>query len=378
MRVDTTSQAKIDGPRAARPHELAPVVDCANAVMRQEAGQPLTWGHSWPHVYAPDNLENVRLIKVDHQVVSSMAIFVSEVRVGGATLRVGGINGVATLPAFRRRGFASLLLQDCHAKLLADGCDVGLLSTGIDNWYRRLGWENGARQWAFPVDRGTVDYLPTLPAEVTVCVVADDPADHAAVHALHAPGPFAVRRSVELTGVLIHRPARRAFLAWRGGQAVAYVVWDRHAIIEYGGDASVVAGLIRYVFAEHDDPDRPTSGRGGPLGAQALPLPPRLMVRTPPVADAVTAILTALGLPCEERHMGMLRILNATSLLAKVAPGIEVVAEDEERLELADGAERITMGRGALVKLIFGPERVANFGGGKLPVPFYVAPLDRV
>ncbi len=378
MQVDTDPREKIDGPRAARPHELGQVIDCCNAVLRQEAGRPLSWGHFWPHVYAPDNRENVRLIKVNRQVVSSMAIFVADARAGapGAhpTLRVGGICGVTTLTEYRRRGFAGQLLQDCHAKMLADGCDVGLLSTGIDNWYRRFGWENGCLQWAFPVDRFTAGYLPALPPDATVDVVDDDPADLAALLDLYAAGTFVVQRSVELTGILLQRPNWRAFLARRGGQVIAYVVQNVDWIIEYGGEAAAVAGLIRHVFAERDDPNRPTSGRD----PQAMPLPPRLMVRTPPAADSFTAILTGLGLPCQSTHMGMLRIINARQLLAKVAPWLTVVEESEEQLVLADGREQLTIGRGALVKLIFGPERVAAFGGDRLPVPFYIPPLDRV
>ena len=123
-------------------------------------------------------------------------------------------------------------------------------------------------------------------------------------------------------------------MAWR----------DRPTIIEYGGDATVVAGLIRYVFEDHLDPDRPTSGRD----TQAMPLSPRLMVQTPPVEDPVSTMLTELGVPREESHMGMLRIVNAAQLLAKVAPGIEVVAEREESLDLSDGQTRLTIGRGRI------------------------------
>jgi predicted acetyltransferase len=338
--------------------------------MRQEAGRPLTWGHSWPHVYAPDNRENVRLIKVNHQVVSTIAIFVAEARAGDVTLRVGGICGVATLAEYRRRGFAGRLLQDCHAKMRADGCDVGLLSTGIDDWYRRFGWENGCLQWAFPVDRGNVDLLPCLPPDVTVSEVDDDPAELSALLDLYAAGTFVVQRSVALMAMLLQRPGRRALLAWRGGQPVAYVALNSFWVVEYGGEAEIVAGLIRRAFADRDDPQRSTSARDSQT--------PRLMVRTPPAEDDVTARLTALGLPCQSSHMGMLHVIHAGQLLAKVAPAISVVAESEDRLTLTDGREQLTLDRGTLVKLIFGPERVAAFGDDRLPVPFYVPPLDRV
>ena len=241
----------LDGPRACGEYELAQVLDVGNIVMRILAGRPANWGHSWPHVCCASNIENVRLIKVENQVVSSMAIFMTEVRAGDLTLKVGGINGVATLPEFRRHGLAGLLLEDCHAKMLSDGCDIGLLNTNICDWYRRFEWENGSTERVYRLDRGSIVYLPELKG-VDIEEGVEEHLDE--IITLHEGESCGARRERELYRILLSRPRYRTFLARRDGDTIAYAVVARGRIVECGGEAETVAGLIREVFARLDDP----------------------------------------------------------------------------------------------------------------------------
>jgi hypothetical protein len=41
---------------------------------------------------------------------------------------------------------------------------MGWLGTGINDWYRRLGWENAGCAWTFTLDRATIELLPPLEA----------------------------------------------------------------------------------------------------------------------------------------------------------------------------------------------------------------------
>ncbi|MEZ4860387.1 MAG: GNAT family N-acetyltransferase [Caldilineaceae bacterium] len=369
----------IDGPRACRPYELAPTLDVGTAVMRLEQGADPNWGHSWPHIYTPDNLANVRIIKVDEQVVSSMAILPTTVQAQTAqgeavTLTVGGINGVATLPAFRRRGFGGQLLQDCHAKMMADGCDIALLSTGIDNWYRRFGWENGGQQWSYTLDRRSCTYLPPLDSAVTVEVVATATAALDEIAALHSQEALGARRRRDLYPSLLFRLEGRLYCARQAGRLLAYVVVRNQQILEYGGATEPVAGLIRTVFTHLDDRSRPTSGRD----AGGEPRRVRLTIHTPPRRTGLSQLLNEVGLPYSRTYLGMIRVINLPQLLRKVAPQCVVSEESEEQVVLTDGATQQRLTRGDLVKWLFGPERFPALTIPGLPLTFYQWPLDWV
>ena len=360
----------LDGPRGCREYELAQVLDVGNVVMRILAGRPANWGHSWPHVYCASNIDNVRLIKVEYQVVSSMAIFTTEVRVGALTLKVGGINGVATLPEFRRHGLAGLLLEDCHAKMLSDGCDIGLLNTAIYDWYRRFDWENGSTEKVYYLDRGSIGYLPQL-KDVDIAEGVEEHIDD--VIALHEGESYAARRERGLYPILLSRPHYRTYLARRDGDTIAYAVVARGRIVEYGGEAETVAGLIREVFARLDDPNVSTST----VDDCREPLTGHLQVTASPSGNGLGDYLGEFRIPHQLAYLGMIRIINPAQLINKIAPRI-TVEEEGDKVILDDEGERLQMDRRGLVKLLFGPERVTSFADDILPFPFYQWPADKI
>jgi len=363
----------VDGPRACTDYELPPVLDLVNLVFRVEAGRPPTFGRDWAQIYRPANLENVRVLFLNHQPVSSIAIFPSTVRAGAYELRVGGINGVATHPDFRRRGLAGTVLRDVHQRLLDDGCDVGLLSTGIVDWYRRFGWEHGALERSFTLDRTTVRYLPPL---VDAEIVAGVDAHLDAMRLLHEREPSRAERSPELTRLLFCRPRVTGYVARRSGQVVAYALVARDRVVECGGAGEDVAGLVAEIFHRLDDPAASTSTRDRTRPGTGPTL--HLQVTSPPRDEGFGSLLERIGLPAEHHYLGMLRVVNARQLLGKLAPRLVVERDDETDLTLRDGSARLTLSRRDLVKLCFGPERVFAFARDVLPVPFYQYALDRV
>lgn len=375
----TLASEHIDGPRACRPYELAPTLDVGTAVMRLERDVPPTWGHSWPHVYCPENLDNIRIIKVNDQVVSSMGIFTTSVRAYTAqaaeiTLTVGGINGVATLSPFRRRGLAGQLLQDCHAKMRADGCDIALLSTGIDNWYRRFGWENGAQQWTFTIDRGSSSYLPPLDEALVMAEVTTTMSALSEVGTLHRAASLGSQRRAELDTLLFTRLGSRIFVARQDSRIMAYVVVRDNQVLEHGGPPATIAGLVRTLFEGTDDPALSTSGRN----ENDVPWTLRMTIHTPPVDDGMSHFLYNLGVPHSRTYLGMIRIINAQQLLHKIAPRFVFQEETEEEILVRDGTSQHQIDRREMVKWLFGPERLPSFADAGLPVTFYQWPLDWV
>lgn len=379
MMNDASATEQIDGPRACSLYELAPALDVGTAVMRLEQNMPPTWGHSWPHVYCSENLENIRIIKANHQVVSSMAIFTTMVRAQSAaaeavTLTVGGINGVATLPSFRRRGFARQLLRDCHAKMEVDGCDIALLSTGIDNWYRRFGWERGATQWTFTIDRGSYRYLPALGGAMQVDEATTSMSALAEVRVLHKKELLGAQRRSEIDPLLLTRLGSRVVIARQNARLLAYIVLRNNQILEHGGTSEVAAGLVRAVFEREDDSTRSTSGRDDSGAASTL----HMTIYTAPVNLGLGSLLSRLGFPLNRSYLGMIRIINAKQLLQKVAPHLIVEENNEEEVVVRDRSNRYRIDRREMVKWLFGPERNDIIPGDVLPVTFYQWPLDWV
>ncbi|MEM7125360.1 MAG: GNAT family N-acetyltransferase [Chloroflexota bacterium] len=373
----------IDGPRACDSFELGPAMDVGTDVMRISRGRPPTWGRSWPHIFCEENRENIRIIKVNHQVVSTMAIFPTEVQAGtvqgeSIELVVGGISGVATYPEFRRRGFASQLMHDCQAKMRTDGCDIALLSTGIDNWYRGFGWERGAEAWTFEVDRGSVSYLPRLENTTQVEEITYNLSALARVVELHQQEVLGARRRPEHSVLLITRIGCRIYSASKNGRLQAYLVLRDNHVCEYCGQPSWVAGLIRTVFEELDDSSFSTTQ----IDERGLSLTLRMSIHTPPIDVGLGKLFYEQGLPHGRRYLGMIYIVNPQQLFEKI--GVDVVVEKEsvegdgKSLLLRYDSHLLQMNQRQLVKLIFGPERSTSPLSNYFPLSFYQWPLDLV
>lgn len=308
-----------------------------------------------------------------------MAIFTTTVRARTARgkeimLSVGGINGVATLPEFRRRGFGGKLLLDCHAKMRANGCDIALLTTDIDNWYRRFGWERGAQRWTFTIDRGAHHYLPQLEDSLLVEEATMTTSALADVSHLHRAEPLGAQRRSELDSLLLNRLGNRLFVVRHTDRFLAYVVVRGDQILEHGGPSEVTAGLIRTIFEEADDCDLSTSGRDENDATSTL----RMTIHTPPVHDGLSHLLDELGMPFNRTYLGMIYVVNPQQLMHKITPHLTIEETTEEQILIHNRTDQLRIGRREMVKLLFGPERISSFMKEGVPVSFYQWSLDWV
>ena len=93
----------------------------------------------------------VRVRNVDGALASYVGISLRDARLGGAAVRVGGIGGVKTHPASRRRGLASVGIDRAFEFFREQrDVDFALLVCGphLLDYYRALGWrEFAGRLW---------------------------------------------------------------------------------------------------------------------------------------------------------------------------------------------------------------------------------------
>lgn len=84
--------------------------------------------------------ENILTLSHAGKLVNHLQIFPKPVRVGGCSVMAGGIGNVATLPKYRRRGYATKLLEEAIQLMKERGYGFSILFTGIPHFYRELKW----------------------------------------------------------------------------------------------------------------------------------------------------------------------------------------------------------------------------------------------
>ena len=86
-------------------------------------------------------LENKRVVRVEGRIVACLTITEMTCRIGSSEVTIAGIAGVATLPQYRRQGYASRLLNSTVEVLRLRGVPLAGLFPYQSDYYRRLGWE---------------------------------------------------------------------------------------------------------------------------------------------------------------------------------------------------------------------------------------------
>ncbi len=92
----------------------------------------------YPQLFNEDNLENLRVIVEDGEVISHVGMTEQYLSVYGCLLQVACIGAVCTHPDYRRRGLATRLFNDACEKAYRDGVDFMMVS-GAGRLYIKAG-----------------------------------------------------------------------------------------------------------------------------------------------------------------------------------------------------------------------------------------------
>lgn len=421
----SANQSNLQGPRAPLPQECGAVIAMLNQVFRIAQGRPPTVGSDWAHVYAPENLENVHAIfdigaTEQPTPVASAAVWINEVTLGQATLRVGGINAVGTLPEYRKHGLGAQVMDAAKQTMQKQGCAVGLLSTGIANWYRRMGWEWAGSTRNYQLNRGNIALLPTLRPGVNMKIIPlatgeGDVLDESVLQ-LYQQANFGGQRTLDqFRQLAAAKQLRHLVIAQEADETIAYLLTHEHRIVEWasrGGEGDKVdintkprylhnhtdvIGLMRAYFEAIDDPAASASLRVGDSGGAAVLR--QLTVQTPnfsfrdkgpnatTIQHPLVAQLDTLAIPYHLDYLGMVyvvepqAILDAFDLSSQVqitplAPKL-LSNQSADQFLVQTPTASIEVGRSALTKLFFGPERIINTSA-IFPLPFWQWMLERV
>ena len=124
--------------RAVREQELEAMIELQCLIFRPDGHERYTaYLHGDPS-YA---LGQTRVVVVDGEIVATLRIWDRTIRVGATAVKMGGIGGVGTHPAHRRRGYASAMLRDASDWMRSRGYLTSVLFTEVaSQFYRRHGW----------------------------------------------------------------------------------------------------------------------------------------------------------------------------------------------------------------------------------------------
>ena len=244
----------IDGPRACQASEFEEVIALINQVFRAGTNQDIRT--DYPLVFNRSKMEYMRILKVDGVVVAHVPVWLREAVVGDDRLRIGIISPTVTHPDYRRRGYATLCLQDCIRIMEEEGSPVSVLWTleATFPFYQQSGWEAvGSQGWLYQLRPEEHELFESGPFGI----VQYDPRNADSFNAMmnfHNAEPHRIARSIEEYRALFSLPQTMTFLAMNGGEMVAYLMFgegvNKPGLIEGGGDVEGLETLVRHVLLE--------------------------------------------------------------------------------------------------------------------------------
>lgn len=341
-------------PRACRPEELPALGRLATRIFRAGGGDMVA---DYPLVFDPGNVDNLRVIDRDGEIVSHVGVSIRDAVLLGVPLRTASIGAVCTDPSCRGEGLASRLMADARRHALSRGADLMLISGGR-GLYHRLGYVTVGR---FPRYRA-VGAVPS--SQVTVAEHA--PGDLVAVRELYAREPIRFRRPPEdwekllAARTLMNRPAR-LWVARSAGEVTAYLaVQDPPR----GGDGAVTGAARAMEYA--GDRWSIAEACGAILEATGAPA---LELIGPDGDAGLRAMASSRGWEASvATFAGTLSVLDPAGFFTRLRPWIEerigresgsalVATEEGEGVRLQMGEETLLLeSAGRVTALLFGGE----------------------
>ena len=123
--------------RQVQKRELDAMLECMTAAFGVAKEEWADGFYNGPY----NELQYKRVVVADGKVVSCLVIIPSTIYLGGTTVRMGGIGGVATLPDERKHGYAGMLMANSVHALRDLGFATSALYPFSFKYYRKFGWE---------------------------------------------------------------------------------------------------------------------------------------------------------------------------------------------------------------------------------------------
>jgi GNAT superfamily N-acetyltransferase len=247
----------IDGPRACRPEEFEETIALINATFRANSTQDIRT--DYPLIFNHDNLEHMRILKVDDQVVAHVPVAPRRVIAGDDTFTVGIISPTVTHPDYRHKGYATLCLRDNVRRMQENGWPLSVLWTveATFPFYQNSGWEAvGNQGWVYDL-RPRDEALFAGGDYETVRFDRDSDLHLDAVMAFHEAERHRIARTRQEYATLLTLPRIETLLAVEDARIAGYLCVgsgsNKPGVIEAGGLPRAVESLLVEVLRNRDE-----------------------------------------------------------------------------------------------------------------------------
>lgn len=337
----------MEGPRPVHQHELPQLIDFLSNQLRPQ--QAWSIAEEYPSAIQPSNLNNVRVIKDRNQFLSAAVMKPMVIKAPAGIFKVAAIGSVVTEPNHRNQGLSRQVLEACLNAGQLHGCDFAVLWTNLYDFYRKLGFELAGSEISLHLPENFVAPEPPIPLRFLNSTKVD--AD--AIFRLYSQHTCGTIRTVEEIRKYLAIPNSRVFTAWSADNKLqAYAVEGKGAdlagyIHEWGGGVSKLLPLLQFAQKEMKQP---------------------ITVMAPAHAGNLIRQLKDLGATENSGVLGMIKLLNANSMLAKLKRftrtlGIEnlIMEKREGRFYLGQGENLFhTDSESDVTRLIFGPLKASQ------------------
>jgi hypothetical protein len=197
------------------------------------------------------------------------------------------------------------------------------------------------------------------------------------VHALHLAQRSGNMRSLRNTRESFARYPGELLGARKDGELRAYLYADfDNLVLECAGQpAELIAGLTRELFHRRDRDNRGASTTGRDQNYRVL-RNVLVTLEVSPLRTDLIALLDELGIPCERSYWHMVRATDPPALAAKTGFEGTIEAAGDETFDVVTENGEDTMTRGAIGRLLFGPERSPL--RTQPPIPLFAPGTDHV
>ena len=206
---------------------------------------------SYPHLYRPTEecCDCYNIIEDSGRIASHVGLYPLHLLISGCEFTIGGIGGVATLPAARGKGYMSELLHHVIAEMRAR--EIGASGLGGDRQrYGPFGWDLAGQTCRFQFSRRS---LARAGIKTTAMAEAAPEDAVGAVSAAQASSAATARRTD-----LVHQLGKQGTRVFVGPSGYAIIRGEKRRTVEIlelvslaSDEAPMVQALLDVVYAEN-------------------------------------------------------------------------------------------------------------------------------
>ena len=369
------AKSQLDGPRALRMEEYPAAMKFVDAIFRPD--NPGAMAKGYPHVFDKDNIENMRVIVKDGEIISHTSIYLSTIRSRDLVFKMGGISAVGTHPDYRGQGLAGSVMRDCIEVMRERGCHLSFLWTDLHDFYREFGYEPAGSFYLFKPDAAILSNASTD------CEIVDySPEKLPEIIEIHDRESLRTERTAKIYETYFSLPRIKALLALRDGKVSAYAVMGlgrdlKGFMHDWGGEPKDLLRLASELAAISETDD--------------------LYVLAPTCENDFTSFLMDFDVLKAHMKLVMLNVIDVEGVSSMVSDYVSgrlgkdfQITQDAAGLKIHVGDEEAYVEPPRmLARVLFGPEPPATFLSGfsdetlsalnqALPIPLFIWGLDWV